>query len=128
MQVEGDGAPTALAKAVAILDDIGARPAAALARARAKSLGIAAALPKERRGPYAATRNHPLGLTTREVQVLGLIAEGLSNQQIASRMVRSLKTVEHHVSSVLGKLSAGSRMDVVLRLQSEPWLLPGASS
>jgi DNA-binding NarL/FixJ family response regulator len=47
----------------------------------------------------------------------------MGNQDIARRLVRSPRTVEHHVSAVLGKLNASSRMDVVLRLHSEPWLL-----
>jgi DNA-binding CsgD family transcriptional regulator/Tfp pilus assembly protein PilF len=126
MQVEGAGAGEALAQAVAILETIEAQPAAALARLKAKKLGMTGALPKERRGPYAASRKHPLGLTAREVEVLGLIAQGMANQDIAERMFRSLRTVEHHVSSALGKLNAASRMDAVLRLRSEPWLLPAA--
>ena len=57
-------------------------------------------------------------------QVLGLIAKGLSNQAIAQKLNRSERTVEHHVSAVLAKLNARTRMDVLLRLHSEPWLLP----
>jgi DNA-binding CsgD family transcriptional regulator len=128
VHVEGGQVAEALTKAVALLDGIDAQPAAAIARARAKRLGIGAAMPKERRGPYSAARGHPLGLTAREVQVMGLIAKGMPNQDIADHMARSLRTVEHHVSSVLGKLNAGSRMDIVLRLQNEPWLLPAAAN
>jgi DNA-binding CsgD family transcriptional regulator len=123
MHVDGKGASTALAQAVALLEEMAARPAASLARVKAKQLGLEDAMPKIRRGPYAAARSHPLGLTHREVEVLGLVAQGLGNQEIAKKIVRSQKTVEHHVSAVLGKLNAASRMDVVLRLQSEPWLL-----
>ena len=128
LQVEGKHAGAALAEAVVMFEEIAAQPAAALTRLKAKQLGVAAMLPKIRRGPYAAARSHPLGLTHREVQVLGLLAQGLGNQDIAKRLVRSLKTVEHHVSAVLGKLNASSRMDVVLRLQSEPWLLPSGKN
>ena len=55
--------------------------------------------------------------------MLSLIAEGMGNRDIARRLVRSPRTVEHHVSAVLGKFNAANRMDVVLRLRSEPWLL-----
>jgi len=123
LQAEGAEAGPALARAVATLEAIEARPAVLLARRTAQRLGVADQLPKARRGPYAAARRHPLGLTRRELQVLRLIAEGMGNRDIAHRLVRSPRTVEHHVSSVLGKLNASSRMDVVLRLHSEPWLL-----
>ncbi len=114
---------TDLGQAITILDTLFAAPLARKARSVAKELGIAADFIKQRRGPYAATRRHPLGLTAKEVQVLELLAKGLGNQAIAQRLTRSQRTVEHHVSSVLGKLNASNRMDVLLRLQSEPWLL-----
>ncbi|MFE0758862.1 ATP-binding protein [Inquilinus sp. NPDC058860] len=122
-QVRGGEAGPSLARAVAMLEEIEARPAALLARRVAQRLGLADQLPRARRGPYAAARRHPLGLTRRELQVLRLLAQGMGNQDIARRLVRSPRTVEHHVSAVLGKLNASSRMDVVLRLHSEPWLL-----
>ena len=109
-----------------MFEAIEARAAATLARRMAQRLGVAGQLPKARRGPYAAARRHPLGLTQRELEVLALIAEGLGNREIARRLVRSPRTVEHHVSAVLGKLNAANRMDVVLRLRSEPWLLSPA--
>jgi DNA-binding CsgD family transcriptional regulator len=126
IQVRGEGAGPALARAVSLLEEIEARPAAALARATARRLGVAGHLPKLRRGPYAARRRHPLGLTQHEQKVLSLIAEGMGNRDIAERLVRSRRTVEHHVSAVLGKLNAASRMEVILRLRSEPWLLAAA--
>lgn len=122
-QIRGAEAGPALTRAVAMLEEIEARPAALLARRTAQRLGVADQLPRARRGPYAAARRHPLGLTQRELQVLRLLAQGMGNQDIARRLVRSPRTVEHHVSAVLGKLNASSRMDVVLRLHSEPWLL-----
>ena len=77
--------------------------------------------------PPAVTRS---GSHEHEQRVLSLIAEGMGNRDIAQRLVRSPRTIEHHVSAVLGKFNATSRMDVVLRLRSEPWLLtaPEASS
>ena len=123
LQVRGEETGTALARAVSTFESIDARPAATLARALARRLGLSATLPKVRRGAYAAALHHPLGLTRNEQRVLRLIAEGLGNRDIARRLVRSPRTIEHHVSAVLGKFNATSRMDVVLRLRSEPWLL-----
>jgi DNA-binding NarL/FixJ family response regulator len=64
-----------------------------------------------------------MGLTLREVQVLALMASGASNADIADRLSRSLRTVEHHVSSVLAKLNAGNRLEAALRVIAEPWLV-----
>jgi hypothetical protein len=41
--------------------------------------------------------------------------------------MRSPRTVEHHVSAVLGKLNASNKIEVMLRLRSEPWLLSAAA-
>jgi LuxR family transcriptional regulator, maltose regulon positive regulatory protein len=53
------------------------------------------------------------GLTPRELEVLRLVAEGLSNQQIASRLFLSLATVKKHTSSILGKLGAANRTQAI---------------
>jgi DNA-binding NarL/FixJ family response regulator len=60
-------------------------------------------------GARAATRAHPAGLTLREAEVLALMADGLTDEQIAGRLVLSVRTVHHHVSSVLAKLGVSSR-------------------
>ncbi|HET6563017.1 MAG TPA: response regulator transcription factor [Marmoricola sp.] len=51
----------------------------------------------------------PAGLTAREVEVLRLVASGLSNAQIATDLVLSEKTVARHLSNIFGKLDVGSR-------------------
>jgi DNA-binding NarL/FixJ family response regulator len=60
-------------------------------------------------GPRTATRAHPLGLTRREREVLGLICAGRTNAEIAGELFISAKTVDHHVSAVLTKLGAPTR-------------------
>jgi DNA-binding NarL/FixJ family response regulator len=54
-------------------------------------------------------------LTHREIQVLELLAEGLPNKAIASRLGISDQTVKFHVSSISGKLGAANRTDAVRR-------------
>jgi DNA-binding CsgD family transcriptional regulator len=122
-QVSESEAGAALARAVSILEEIEARAGARLVRRLARHLGVADQLPGVRRGPYASARAHPLGLTRREREVLELIARGLANKEIARRLLRSPRTIERQVSAVLDKLNAANRMEVVLRLRSEPWLL-----
>lgn len=55
------------------------------------------------------------GLTERELEILVLIAQGLSNQQIADQLVISVGTVKGHVTHILSKLNAQSRTDAVAR-------------
>jgi DNA-binding NarL/FixJ family response regulator len=52
-------------------------------------------------------------LTDREIQVLGLLAQGLANKQIATTLTISEHTVKFHVSSIYAKLGAASRTEAV---------------
>jgi ATP/maltotriose-dependent transcriptional regulator MalT len=97
----------AILRALRELDDLGATAAAAVVRRRLRRLG-ARTIP---RGPVAATRSHPAGLTARQADVLDLLAAGLTNAEIAERLVLSVRTVDHHVSSILGKLGVSSRRE-----------------
>lgn len=100
----GSDDPTLVQSALAAFDALGSAPAARIAANRLRELG--ARVP---RGPNASTRGNPAGLTAREVEVVALLAEGLRNAEIAERLVISAKTVDHHVSSVLGKLGTPTR-------------------
>ncbi len=114
-------APAGYARATALLDDMGAVPAAALARRLAAQAGIKLDA-KRARGPYEKARKHPLGLTGRQAEVFEQLARGLSNHEIAEALDCSIRTVENHVSAILGKLNAANRIEVMLRLRNEPWL------
>jgi DNA-binding NarL/FixJ family response regulator len=54
-------------------------------------------------------REGPAGLTRREVEVLQLVARGLSNRDIAERLVIAPKTVSNHVEHIYGKIGCSSR-------------------
>jgi DNA-binding CsgD family transcriptional regulator len=99
------GDDAAQRQALEIFDRLGAVPAAARLRRQMRA-GGARAVP---RGPIAVTRANSAGLTRRQVQVLGLVDEGLSNTEIASRLCISAKTAEHHVSAIMARLDAPTR-------------------
>jgi DNA-binding CsgD family transcriptional regulator/tetratricopeptide (TPR) repeat protein len=86
---------------------LGAARAAAHLRRRLRAAGVK----RIPRGPRAASREGPAGLTPREVEVLERISRGATNAEIAKELVISPKTVDHHVSAVLGKLGVGSRRE-----------------
>jgi DNA-binding CsgD family transcriptional regulator len=96
-----------LRRALALLDALGAAPAARIARRRLRALGVR----DVQRGRNTRTRVDPLGLTAREREVLDLLTQQLSNRAIAERLHRSERTVENHVSALLGKLGVASRAD-----------------
>lgn len=59
-------------------------------------------------------RSHPAGLSDREVEVLGLITIGLSNAEIAERLVISRRTAEHHAQHIYAKIGVSSRAAAAL--------------
>ena len=65
--------------------------------------------------PRSSTRANPGGLTNRQLDVARLVAMGLSNNEIATRLYISPKTADHHVSAVLAKLGLPNRRAVVVR-------------
>jgi DNA-binding CsgD family transcriptional regulator/tetratricopeptide (TPR) repeat protein len=95
----------ALRRALQACLELGARPLAAIVARRLRELG-ASDVP---RGPRPTTRDNPAQLTTREIEVLRLVATGLRNTEIAGRLFLSPRTVGHHVSAILRKLGVATR-------------------
>jgi DNA-binding CsgD family transcriptional regulator len=94
-----------LRRALRTFNALGARPLSKRVGASLRALGAK----RIDRGPRAGTRSNPAQLTDRQVEVLGLLAGGFSNAEIAVRLVISPKTVDHHVSAVLLKLGMPNR-------------------
>jgi len=59
----------------------------------------------------ATTRANAAGLTARQLEVLALLGDGLTNAELAERLFISPKTADHHVSAILAKLGVRNRRD-----------------
>jgi predicted ATPase/DNA-binding CsgD family transcriptional regulator len=72
---------------------------------------IPAPVPTDQPSPFSmkSPTTHPDGLTTREVEVLRLLAQGLTDAQIADQLVISPRTVNTHLTSIYGKIQVSSR-------------------
>jgi DNA-binding CsgD family transcriptional regulator len=108
-----DGDPHAQQQALLIFDKLGARPAAEALRKQLQSAGVKGVL----RGARASTQAHPHGLTTRELEVLSLLCQGMRNADIAAQLSRSVRTVDHHLASVFAKLGVDSRVAAIQAAQ-----------
>jgi DNA-binding CsgD family transcriptional regulator/tetratricopeptide (TPR) repeat protein len=111
----GSDAPDDARTGLDELERLGAEPVAAKVRLELRRRGLSS-VPARRR---ASTRQNPAGLTNRELDVLRLMGESLTNAELAERLFISPKTVDHHVSAVLAKLEVGNRRDAVRRGRAE---------
>lgn len=112
------GAQEALKTSIAEADALGAGLVLDEARAVAARASLALDGRARERGAHGSVE-----LTTREHQVLALVAEGLSNRRIGERLYISTKTVSVHVSAILRKLGATTRTEAAMRAR-EAGLLP----
>jgi DNA-binding CsgD family transcriptional regulator len=95
----------ALRQSLAELQALGARAAVSLVSRRLRERG-ARGVPRGRR---KTTIENPFHLTSRELEVLDLVTQGLRDSEIAERLFLSQKTVNHHVSAILHKLGVNTR-------------------
>jgi DNA-binding CsgD family transcriptional regulator len=107
LELAASGRPPELLDALRALDQLGAVAAADIVRRELRRLGVAR-LPRR---PRPRTRANPAGLTGRQLEVLGLLADGLTNAEIADRLVVSVRTVDHHVAAILSKLNVATRRE-----------------
>jgi DNA-binding NarL/FixJ family response regulator len=105
LELAGSGEVAPTLKALRMLNGLGATSPASLVRQRLKDLGVQ----RVPRGARTVTRANPAGLTRRQVDVLVLLVDGMTNAEIAQRLVVSVRTVDHHVSAILGKLGVPTR-------------------
>lgn len=107
------------------LEDLGAPAAVRMVRRRLRALGVT----RMPRRSHASTRAHPAGLTRRQLDVYDLLADGLTNAEIAARLVLSVRTVDSHVAAVLGKLGVRTRREAArLRTAAAPAPTPALAS
>ena len=89
---------------------------AAFARGRAMTISEGAALAVEGKQPPKppppARTERPLGLTRRELEIARLVANDLTNKQIAAGLFLSQRTVETHITNILNKLGLDSRIQL----------------
>lgn len=100
-----DGDEAARKSAMTILQRLGAHAAAQQLGRALRSAGVHS-VP---RGPYLTARGNAFGLTARQLDILGLLNDQLTNADIADRLSIAPKTVDNHVTAVLAKLGVHSR-------------------
>jgi DNA-binding CsgD family transcriptional regulator/tetratricopeptide (TPR) repeat protein len=99
-----------LSEAIEIARGFGAEPLTRRVTMRMRELSI-----RVPPGQRETTRGNPAGLTARQVEVLALVVEGLTNAEIAERLVVSQRTAEHHMAAVLTKLGVKTRREAARR-------------
>ena len=102
----------------------------AVARGHDKSVkdGLALALEEPLTPANSPADHDPLHLTRREREVASLVAQGMSNKEIAAQLVISQRTAEAHVEHILNKLGFTSRTQIVALLANEATSSPFTSN
>ncbi|QFG20477.1 LuxR family transcriptional regulator [Actinomadura sp. WMMB 499] len=121
----GERAPALerLRGAAEIFDACGMRDLHAQAVREQRRLGVRVPVARSGGGPGKSGRagkdagDAPFGLSPREREIAGLVAEGCSNQQIAERLYLSVRTVETHLTRVFAKIGVSSRVGVATAMQ-----------
>ena len=103
-----DGDEAAQLAALEIFERLGARPIIHRLRQKMHAEGIR--IPHRSK---ATAHENPVGLTSREVEILRWVSQGLSNQEIADRLVISRRTVHAHLRSIYDKLNVTTRTAAV---------------
>jgi DNA-binding NarL/FixJ family response regulator len=106
-----DQARTELAAAARTFEECGARSLSAATARQQRRLGVRVPAPGRAAGAYG--RTGPYGLTKREHQVVRLVGEGYTNQQIAESLFVSIRTVETHLAHIFTKLGISSRTGIL---------------
>src|SRR5262249_58073782 len=99
-----------LVEAIGVAHALGAAPLARRVARQLREHGL-----RVPRGPRESTRSNRAGLTRRQLEVLSLVGDGLTNAEIAEHLVVSPRTAEHHVAAVLRKLGVTTRRDATRR-------------
>lgn len=124
------GAPYQVAQARLLLSDALARQGndEAAARERAAARAVLAELGVEpSRSPRGDRTTRPGGLTRRESEVLGLVARGMSNREVAAALVLSDKTIARHLANVYTKLGVTSRTAAAAFAHEHGLIAPSAT-
>ena len=115
-----------LREAAAFFAARGEQPVAAACRALLRRAG--APVPRAGRGdPVVPASLRALGVTSREADVLALVAEGLTNQELAARLHLSPRTVEKHVASLLAKTGCRRRAQLAGYSATVDWVVRAAA-
>jgi DNA-binding CsgD family transcriptional regulator len=107
-------------QALILFEQLGAQPMVEQVRQTLREAGVSS-IP---RGPRPTTQENPFHLTNRQMEVWALLTEALTNAEIAERLHISPKTVDHHVSAVLGKLQVSSREEAAVLARQSSELRP----
>jgi ATP/maltotriose-dependent transcriptional regulator MalT len=108
-----EGDDPAKREALEIFEQLGAPPASEFLRKELRARGVKG-IP-QKTGP--AKQKNPAAMTSREIEILRLIAQGLSNPSIAEKLIISVGTVKAHTASIYSKLGVKNRVQALARAQ-----------